>query len=228
MQQTIEKQEQQKIRLLADRELVQRHLDSVQDSTQDVLAKAEQTMQLLHAHEQRLAQQAHAQVSTAQDRAAEQEVKLSAQNMVAESLSKRVMQLTGERDAATATVQQQEEQIQRLTEELELRQSIDDVRYDHECHLQEIHLKHIGRRELIVNRWSEDKSASSCCDVFNHWHIMTKNQRIAALRDTIRSKYFLSSILTVPPKSTTFELSCSCPFACLLCLTACDKLRIRR
>ncbi len=65
MQQTIEKQEQQRIRLLADREFVQRHLDSVQDSMQDVLAKAEQTLQLLHAHEQRMAQQAHAHVRQA-------------------------------------------------------------------------------------------------------------------------------------------------------------------
>jgi len=195
LQQTIEKQELQKISLLADRELVQRQVDSVQDSMHDVLAKAEQTMQLLHSHEQRVLQQARAQVTTAKDRAVEQEVKLSAQNMVAENLSNRVMQLTGERDTANATVKQQEKQIAHLTAELELRQSIDDVRYDHECRVQEIYQKHRGKRKLLVDKWSADKLKGQCGDAFNQWHRFARTQHVASLHDTIRSKYFACPFL---------------------------------
>ena len=213
LQQTIEKQELQKISLLADRELVQRQVDSVQDSMQDVLAKAEQTMQLLHAHEQRVSQQARAQVTTAKDRAVEQEVKLSAQNMVAESLSNRVMQLTGERDTANATVKQQEKQIAHLTAELELRQSIDDVRYEHECRVQEISLKNRGKKELLINKWSADKLMGQCNDAFNQWHRFTRTQHVASLHDTIRSKYFACPFLLLF-KFIAFVYSRRCFFAC--------------
>ena len=213
LEQTIEKQELQKISLLADRELVQRQVDSVQDSMQDVLAKAEQTMQLLHAHEQRVAQQARAQVTTAKDRAVEQEVKLSAQSMVAENLSNRVIQLTGERDTANATVKQQEKQIAHLTAELELRQSIDDVRYDHECRVQEIHQKHRGKKELLVNKLSADKLIKQCGAAFNQWHRFARTQHIASLHDTIRAKYFACQFLLLY-QFIASVFSCRCFFAC--------------
>jgi hypothetical protein len=145
-------------------------------------------MHSLHGHSQRVAQEANASVLQAKQQVTEEQVKLQAQNLVAESLSIRVMVLTGERDAANATVAQQNEQISQLNDELEVRRSVDEIRYDHECQLDAVHLRHKSKRHDIVRKWCKSKEIEACHVVFMLWRVKTQEQRYTALRATLRTQ----------------------------------------
>lgn len=155
-------------------------------------------MQGLHAHTRRVAQEANTSVLQAKQQVTEEQVKLHAQNLVAESLSNLVMLLTGERDAANATVTQQKEAISHLNNELEVRKSVDEIRYEHECQINDVHVRYKDKRQKMIGKWRKTKEIDDCHASFLIWRVKTQEQRYAALRDTLRTRCVCTCSLSHP------------------------------
>jgi len=184
---TAAEREQERINLLADRSLAQRQVDSIQESVEHILVQAKLTMQHLHGHTQCVIRKAHTSLSEAKDEVVAEKVKLHAQTMVAESLSNRVMELTVERDTADAAIARQQKQMAELTDELEVRNSLDDVRYEHACNMRDLHHRHQDRREAIVGKWAEDMLGDVLRHTFAQWNVLTRHQQHASTRAKIKA-----------------------------------------
>ena len=118
--------------LLASNTQLERKIDSMEASLCQVAALVEVTMQHIHAHTRRVMEQQDRQVTEARGQRAE-----------AERVSKQVVQLKAERDAACQTITQQQKEIEALsTELLECSSSADDLRYEKDCALEEVQSRH--------------------------------------------------------------------------------------
>jgi flagellar motor protein MotB len=187
MQRTIDKHEKDRISVVSEKAVGQRQIDSIEESVQVILAHVEGTVQHLHAHTQRVISDAQNSLSKAHNEVTDEKCKLQAQHMVADKLSERVMHLTAERDAEKARVAKQEEQISELLAELEQRDSLSDIRYDHECNIRDLESRHKGKREEIVSRFSFHINGQELHNALVQWRFQAHDARDASRRARMRA-----------------------------------------
>ena len=188
LQRTISVHDEDRINLVSDRALGQRQIDSIQDSVQEILVHVERTVEHLHAHTQRVMHDARTSLSKAQSEVTDEKSKLQAQAMVADKLSEWAMHLTAERDAANALAAQKEKHNAELLAELEQRDSVDDLRYDHECNVRDLQRRFTDKKADIVGRFVLQIDGRGLHMALVQWRIQAHEARDASQRARIRAQ----------------------------------------
>jgi hypothetical protein len=175
LQKKIENHEKERVDLRAAIAFMNHQVASVEQSVHHILAGIDLTLQNLHSHIQRVKHEAQTSLLKVKDQITAEQAKLHMQSMVAESLSARVMVLTGERDASNVFAQRLQAQMSDLAVEYECSKKAQKA----------LHVRHRDIRAKIVEKWWDSTLWRAHDRSFMLWRAQTKEQLYSNLVATI-------------------------------------------